>query len=92
MAETAWQYREMWIHEGAAFLRVSVEAESLDAADKAGLVLAAFRFPANCTVARCTFDNCRCVGYAASAMKNMLFAENFFTRSGESAACSRPSE
>ena len=87
MAETAWQYREMWIPEGAAFLRVSVEAESSDAADKAGLMLAAFRFPANCTVVRCTFDNCRCVGYAASAMKNMLFEENFFTRSGESAAC-----
>ncbi len=86
-AETCWQYREMWIPEGAAFLRVSVEAESADAADKSGLSLTAFRLPVNCTVARCTFDNCRCVGYAASAMKNMLFKENFFTRSGESAAC-----
>ena len=86
-AETAWQYREMWIPAGAAFLRVSVEAESADAADKSGLTLTAFRLPVNCTVARCTFDNCRCVGYAASAMKNMLFAENFFTQSGESAAC-----
>ena len=86
-AETAWQYREMWIPEGAAFLRVSVEAESADAADKSGLTLTAFRLPVNCTVVRCTFDNCRCVGYAASAMKNMLFAENLFTQSGESAAC-----
>lgn len=86
-AETAWQYREMWIPEGAAFLRVSVEAESADAADKSALTLTAFRLPVNCTVARCIFDNCRCVGYAASAMKNMLFEENIFTRSGESAAC-----
>ena len=86
-AETCWQYREMWIPEGAAFLRVSVEAESAEAADGAGLVLTSFRIPVNCVVERCTFDNCRCVGYAASAMKNMLFAENFFTRSGESAAC-----
>ena len=86
-AETAWQYREMWIPEGAAFLRVSVEAESADAADKSALTLTAFRLPVNCTVTRCSFDNCRCVGYAASAMKNMLFEENIFTRSGESAAC-----
>ena len=86
-AETAWQYREMWIPEGAAFLRVSVEAESADAADKSALTLTAFRLPVNCIVTRCSFDNCRCVGYAASAMKNMLFEENIFTRSGESAAC-----
>ena len=86
-AETAWQYREMWIPEGAAFLRVSVEAESADAADKSALTLTAFRLPVNCAITRCSFDNCRCVGYAASAMKNMLFEENIFTRSGESAAC-----
>ena len=86
-AETAWQYREMWIPDGAAYMRVSVEAESADAADQSGLVLTSFRIPVNCAVALCTFDNCRCVGYAASAMKNMLFAGNFFMRSGESAAC-----
>ena len=86
-AETAWQYREMWIPEGAAFLRVSVEDESAEAADKALLVLTAFRYPVNCVVRLCTFDHCRCVGYAASAMKNMLFEGNFFTTSGESAAC-----
>ena len=86
-AETAWQYREMWIPEGAAFLRVSVEEESAEAADKAGLVVTAFRYPVNCAVRNCTFDRCRCVGHAASAMKNMLFEGNLFTASGESAAC-----
>ena len=86
-AETCWQYREMWIPRDAAFLRVSVEAESAEAAGAAGLVLTAFRLPVNCAVARCSFDRCRCVGYAASAMKNMLFEGNRFTRSGESAAC-----
>ena len=86
-AETAWQYREMWIPEGAAFLRVSVEDESAEAADKALLVLTAFRLPVNCAVKDCTFERCRCVGHAASAMKNMLFEGNFFTESGESAAC-----
>ncbi len=86
-AEMAWQYREMWIPEGAAFLRVSVEEESAEAADKAGLVVTAFRYPVNCAVRNCTFDRCRCVGHAASAMKNMLFEGNLFTASGESAAC-----
>ena len=86
-AETAWQYRETWIPEGAAFLRVSVEEESAEAADQAGLVATAFRLPVNCAVKDCSFERCRCVGYAASAMKNMLFEGNFFTTSGESAAC-----
>ena len=86
-AETAWQYREMWIPADAAFLRVSVEEESAEAADQAGLVITAFRLPVNCAVKNCSFERCRCVGYAASAMKNMLFEGNFFTESGESAAC-----
>lgn len=86
-AETAWQYREMWIPEGAAYVRVSVEEESAAAADKAPLVLTAFRYPINCAVKNCVFKRCRCVGHAASAMKNMLFEGNFFTESGESAAC-----
>ncbi len=86
-AETAWQYREMWIPEGAMYLRVSVEADSVEAADKSGLVVTAMRLPVNCVVKNCRFEHCRCVGYAASAMKNMLFEGNYFTRSGESAAC-----
>ena len=86
-AETAWQYREMWIPADAAFLRVSVEAESVEAAGKSELAITAMRHPVNCAVKNCRFEHCRCVGYAASAMKNMLFEGNFFTRSGESAAC-----
>ena len=85
-AETCWQYREMWIPEKAAFLRVSVEAESAEDAKKADLKLVAFRIPVNCAVKNCRFERCRCVGYAASAMKNMLFEGNFFTTSGEAAA------
>ena len=85
-AETSWQYREMWIPEGAAYLRVSVEDESLKAANDSGLRLTAMRIPVNCSIRNCTFDRCRCVGYAASAMKNYLFEGNFFTQSGESAA------
>ena len=85
--ETAWQYREMWIPEKAAYLRVSVEEADAEAANKSDLQVLAMRLPVNCAVRNCTFDHCRCVGYAASAMKNMLFEGNFFTRSGENAAC-----
>lgn len=86
-AETSWQYREMWIPDGAAFLRVSVEDESAESAASSSLSLTAFRIPVNCMVKNCRFEHCRCVGYAASAMKDMLFEGNFFTLSGESAAC-----
>lgn len=85
-SETCWQYREMFIPAKAEFIRVSIEEESLDAAGKCGLVMTRFRVPTNCTVKDCTFERCRCVGYAASALKNMLFEGNFFTASGESAA------
>lgn len=86
-AETSWQYREMWIPDGAVFLRVSVEDESAESSENSALSLTAFRIPVNCMVKNCRFDHCRCVGYAASAMKNMLFERNLFTMSGESAAC-----
>lgn len=85
-AETSWQYREMWIPENAAYMRVSVQADSAEAADKSELVITGFRIPINCAVRNCTFDHCRCVGYAASQMRNMLFEGNFFTRSGEAEA------
>ena len=85
-AETCFQFREMWIPEGAAFLRVSVEEGSVEAANKSELVITGFRIPINCAVKNCTFDHCRCVGYAASQMRNMLFEGNFFTRSGEAEA------
>ena len=56
-AETCWQYREMWIPEQAAFIRISVEAESAEAAKKADLKLVAFRIPVNCAVKNCRFAN-----------------------------------
>ena len=85
-SETAFQYRQMLIPKNAAFLRVSVEIASAEDAKKAGLYVCLFRVPWNCSIVKCTFDNCRCVGYAASAMKNHLFLGNEFTRSGQKAA------
>jgi len=85
-SETCWQYREMFIPAKAEFLSVSVEESNVEAANKCGLEMTRFRVPTNCTVKDCAFERCRCVGYAASALKNMLFEGNFFTASGESAA------
>jgi hypothetical protein len=85
-SETLFQYRVVPIPEGAAFLRISVAIPDAETAQKAGIVATLFHIPQNCAVRRCTFDRCRCVGYAASAMKNMLFEENLFTHSGEALA------
>ena len=89
-SETAWQFRETWIPEGAAFMRVSVEAGSLEEACPKSyteaLQVTAFRYPINCAIRNCRFERCRCVGYAAAQMKNWIFEGNFFTESGEAEA------
>ena len=85
-SETLFQYRVVSIPEDAAYLRISVAIPDVETAKKAGIVATLFHIPQNCAVRRCTFDRCRCVGYAASAMKNMLFEENLFTHSGEALA------
>ncbi len=85
-SETLFQYRQVPIPEKAAFLRVSIEVGSVEEANKAGLVMTRFRVPQNCAVRNCVFERCRAVGYAASAMKNMLFEGNEFMYSGEALA------
>ena len=85
-SETLFQYRPVPIPEKAAFLRFSVEAGSADEANKCGLSMCLFRVPRNCAVKNCVFERCRAVGYAASAMKNMLFEGNEFMYSGEALA------
>ena len=85
-SETLFQYRAVPIPEKAAFLRFSIEEGSVEEAGKSGLVLTLFRVPRNCAVKNCVFERCRAVGYAASAMKNMLFEGNEFMYSGEALA------
>ena len=85
-SETLFQYRAVPVPAGAKFLRFSLAAADADAAKKAGLHLADWYRPWNCAVRNCTFDRCRCVGYAASAMKDFLFEGNLFTHCGEAAA------
>ena len=85
-SETLFQYRPVMIPVDATFLRFSVEAGSVDEANKCGLCMCLFRVPLNCAVRNCVFERCRAVGYAASAMKNMLFEGNEFMFSGEALA------
>ena len=85
-SETIHQYRPVPIPKGAAFLRVSLAADDPKAAGDARLTATLFHIPVGCTIRNCTFDRCRCVGYAASAMQGFLFEDNLFTHSGESAA------
>ena len=75
-SETIFQYRPVPVPEGAAFLRISIVAPDGEQARKSGLTMTLFHIPYNCAVRNCTFDRCRCVGYAASAMKNFLFEGN----------------
>lgn len=85
-SETIFQYRVIPVPENAAFLRITEFNDSLAEAKKDILDIMVFCVPQNCAIKNCTFDHCRCVGYAASAMKNMLFEGNLITRSGESQA------
>ncbi len=85
-SETIFQYRVIPVPKNAAFLRITEFNDSIEKAKKDILDVMVFNVPMNCAIKNCTFDHCRCVGYAASAMKNMLFEGNLITRSGESAA------
>lgn len=85
-SETLFQYREVPIPEKAEFLRVSVEAQSAELAEKAGLSICLFQYPVNCVMKDCVFDRCRCVGLAPNAMRNQLFEGNEFRFCGETAA------
>ena len=95
-SETGFQFRAMRVPAGASRARVSVQAAGLSAIPRGeGQELVAYRMrtPQNCSVVGCTFYHDRCVGYAASAMKNFLFRGNSFDQCGDAAAmCSFDAE
>lgn len=95
-AETGFQYRAMRVPAGATKARVSVEAASVaDVPSGEGKELVAYRMrtPQNCSIVNCQFFHDRCVGYAASGMKNFLFRGNSFDHCGDAEAmCSFDAE
>ena len=84
--ETCFQYRNVLIPAKAKYARFSIEVASAEEAQKNDLTVILLKIPRNCTIAHCTYDRCRAVGHAASAMSNFLFQENEFRYSGESLA------
>ena len=77
-----YQYRNVSVPQNASYLRVTI----LDDSCPSDLSVQLFRIPTNCSFKNITFDNCRCVGLAMSAMKNMLVENCEFINCGQSSA------
>ena len=78
----AYQYRRVAVPSNAIYLRVTILNESYPT----NLSVQYFRVPTHCSFNNVNFENCRCVGLAQSAMKDMLVDSCKFTRSGQSSA------
>lgn len=91
---TGVQYRYLLIPPRARYVRVTCPFGQVPTEmPELGFCAYLSKMPRNCRIVGCTFDHCRCVGYSGSAMKNQLFQDNLFVRSGEaSAACAYDSE
>lgn len=77
-----YQYRKIKIPTGAKHLKISV----LSNIEPTDLYISLFKIPSHCSFKNITFDNCRCIGLAQSAMNDMLVENCEFTRCGQSAA------
>ena len=84
--EVAFQYREVLVPRGAKYMRISVEEESVEAANACSMSAQLFKRPWNCAYRNLFIYRCRCVGMAQSAMRNMLVENCEFSYSGESSA------
>lgn len=94
-SQIGYRLRAMPIPDEAAFARISVEGETLEHIlyKSNALKLCHFKYPVNCTVKNCRFERCRCVGWAMSQCRNILFEGNEFVLSGENLArCAFDSE
>ncbi len=78
----AYQYRRIGIPKNAKYLRVTILNESYPT----NLSVQLFRVPTHYSFQNCNHDNCRCVGMAPAAMKDMYINNCEFTRCGWSSA------
>lgn len=78
----AYQYRRVGVPSNTKFMRVTILNESYPT----NLSIQLFRIPTHCSFKSIMFDNCRCVGLAQSAMKDMLVYSCEFTKCGQSSA------
>lgn len=78
----AYQYRRIGVPKNAKYLRVTILNESYPT----NLSVQLFRVPTHCSFQNCNHNNCRCVGMAPAAMKDMYINNCEFTRCGWSSA------
>lgn len=78
----AYQYRRVGVPLNAKYMRVTI----LNEAYPTNLSIQYFRIPTHCSFKNVKYENCRCVGMAPAAMKDMLVENCEFTNCGQSAA------
>lgn len=64
---SAYQYRRIGVPKNVKYLRVTILNESYPT----NLSVQLFRVPTHCSFQNCNHDNCRCVGMAPAAMKDI---------------------
>ena len=78
----SYQYRRIGVPSNSRYLRVTILNESYPT----NLSVQYFRVPTHCSFNNVNFENCRCVGLAQSAMKDMLLKSCTFIRNGQASA------
>lgn len=74
-----YQYRRIGIPKNAKFMKVTI----LSTDKPTDLSVQLFRVPTHCLFKNIKFENCRSVGLAPAAMKDMLVENCEFTKSGQ---------
>ncbi|EDT25153.1 hypothetical protein [Clostridium perfringens] len=77
-----YQYRRIGVPKDAKFMKVTL----LSTDKPTDLSIQLFRVPTHCTFKNIKFENCRAVGLAPAAMKDMLVENCEFTKSGQTLA------
>lgn len=77
-----YQYRRIAVPNNAKYMKITILSESYPT----DLSVQLFRVPTHCSFKNIKFENCRAVGLAQSAMKDMLVENCEFINSGQTAA------
>lgn len=78
----SYQYRRVSVPKKSKYIRVTI----LNVAYPTSLSIQYFRVPTHCSFKNIEYKNCRCVGMAPAAMKDMLINSCEFTNCGQSGA------
>lgn len=78
----AYQYRRIEVPSNANYMRITI----LEAAYPTSLSIQYFRVPTHCSFKDIKYENCRAVGMAQAAMKDMLVENCEFTNCGQNLA------